>query len=74
MDSEVIIKTTPSRLTIPRYATNTIKAYASYAYLFLDHMKKYHTLNDIRISEIEAFINTIALQDQISTSYQRALE
>lgn len=46
MDSESIIKTLYSRLTTQRY--------------FLDHMKNHQTLDDILISEIEAFINTIS--------------
>ena len=60
MDSESIIKTLYSRLTTQRYTNNTIRAYTSYAQLFLEHMKNHQTLVDIPISEIEAFINTIS--------------
>ncbi|MBA5791735.1 tyrosine-type recombinase/integrase [Flavobacterium sp. xlx-214] len=73
MDSETIIKLLANRLTTQRYANNTIKAYCSYAQFFLDHMKKYNTLNDIPITEIELFINNKVLQDKISASYQRSL-
>lgn len=73
MDSETIIKTLSSRLATQRYANNTIKAYAAYALLFLEHMKKYKTLKDIPIPEIEAFINIKVLKDKISASYQRSL-
>jgi len=36
-------------------------------------MDKYHTLNEIPISEIEAFINAKVFKDNISASYQRSL-
>jgi site-specific recombinase XerD len=36
-------------------------------------MNKYHTLNEIPIAEIEAFINEKVFQDNISASYQRSL-
>ncbi len=48
-------------------------SYCSYAKFFLAHMSKYHTLNEIPISEIEAFINEKVFQDNISASYQRSL-
>ena len=73
MDSESIIKTLYSRLTTQRYTNNTIRAYTSYAQLFLDHMKNHQTLVDIPISEIEAFINTKVDHDKISASYQHSL-
>ncbi|GAB3018534.1 hypothetical protein GCM10027051_24700 [Niabella terrae] len=36
-------------------------------------MKKYNQLNEIPISEIEAFINATVIEDKISASYQRSL-
>ncbi|UVD81319.1 hypothetical protein NWE55_14670 [Myroides albus] len=34
-----------------RYANNTIKSYCSYAQIFLEHMSKYRTFNEIPITE-----------------------
>lgn len=73
MDGEVIIKTLSDRLTMQRYANNTIKAYCGYALFFLEYMKKYNSLDEIPIIEIEQFINTKVLQENISASYQRSL-
>ncbi len=73
MDSEPILKTLHNRLQLQRYANNTIKSYCSYAQIFLEYMDKYHTLNEIPISEIEAFINAKVFKDNISASYQRSL-
>ncbi len=73
MDSETIIQTLSTRLATQRYANNTIKSYCGYAQIFLDYMMQYSNLNQIPISEIEAFINKKVLTDQISASYQRSL-
>lgn len=73
MDSETIIQTLSTRLATQRYANNTIKSYCGYAQFFLDYMMQYSNLNQIPISEIEAFINKKVLTDQISASYQRSL-
>src|SRR5690606_33215522 len=73
MDSETIIKTLSNRLAMQRYANNTIKSYCGYALVFLEYMKEYSTLDEIPIMEIEQFINTKVLQENISASYQRSL-
>lgn len=73
MDSETILKTLHNRLQLQRYAANTIKAYCGYAQIFLEYMNQYRTLDEIPISEIEAFINAKVFQDNISASYQRSL-
>lgn len=76
MDSETILKTLHDRLQLQRYANNannTIKSYCGYAQLFLEYMNKYHTLNEIPLAEIEAFINEKVLKDNISASYQSSL-
>ncbi|MCA4782988.1 tyrosine-type recombinase/integrase [Empedobacter stercoris] len=73
MDSETILKTLQNRLKLQRYANNTIKSYCGYAQVFLEQMEKYNRLDEIPISEIELFINTKVIQENISVSYQRSL-
>ncbi|MGV0923742.1 tyrosine-type recombinase/integrase [Empedobacter tilapiae] len=73
MDSETILKTLQNRLKLQRYANNTIKSYCGYAQVFLEQMEKYNRLDEIPISEIELFINTKVIQENISASYQRSL-
>lgn len=73
MDSETILKTLQNRLKLQRYANNTIKSYCGYAQVFLEQIEKYNRLNEIPISEIELFINTKVIQENISVSYQRSL-
>lgn len=73
MDSETILKTLQNRLKLQRYANNTIKSYCGYTQVFLEQMEKYNRLDEIPISEIELFINTKVIQENISVSYQRSL-
>lgn len=40
-----------------RYAGNTIRSYKDYASIFLKHVSKYPSLEEIPLSDIEAFIN-----------------
>nr|WP_314244680.1 tyrosine-type recombinase/integrase [Empedobacter tilapiae] len=73
MDSETILKTLQNRLKFQRYANNTIKSYCSYTQVFLKQMENYNSLDEIPISEIELFINTKVIQENISASYQHSL-
>lgn len=73
MDSETILKTLQNRLKLQRYANNTIKSYCGYARVFLEQMDQYNRLDEIPISEIELFINTKVIHENISVSYQRSL-
>ena len=57
MNSEIILETFEKRLLMQRYAGNTIRSYKDYASIFLKHVSKYPSLEEIPLSDIEAFIN-----------------
>lgn len=73
MNSEVILNTFEKRLLMQRYAGNTIRSYKDYASIFLKHVTKYPSLGEIRLSDIEAFINEKVQNGKISVSYQKGL-
>ena len=56
-----------------RYAGNTIRSYKDYASIFLKHVSKYPSLEEIPLSDIEAFINEKVQNGKISVSYQKGL-
>lgn len=56
MNSEIILETFEKRLLMQRYAGNTIRSYKDYASIFLKHVSKYPSLEEIPLSDIEAFI------------------
>ncbi|SFS87884.1 Phage integrase, N-terminal SAM-like domain [Sphingobacterium wenxiniae] len=73
MNSEIILDTFEKRLSIQRYADNTIRSYKDYASVFLKHVSKYPSLEDVPLSEIEAFINEKVKNTKISVSYHKGL-
>lgn len=73
MNSEIILETFEKRLLMQRYAGNTIRSYKDYASIFLKHVSKYPSLEEIPLSDIEAFINEKVQNGKISVSYQKGL-
>ena len=73
MNSEIILETFEKRLLMQRYAGNTIRSYKDYASIFLKHVSKYPSLEEIPLSYIEAFINEKVQNGKISVSYQKGL-
>ena len=73
MNSEIILETFEKRLLMQRYAANTIRSYKDYASIFLKHVSKYPSLEEIPLSDIEAFINEKVQNGKISVSYQKGL-
>ena len=74
MNSEIILETFEKRLLMQRYAGNTIRSYKDYASIFLKHVSKYPSLEEIPLSDIEAFINEKVQNGKISVSYQKGLQ
>lgn len=73
MDSEIILDAFEKRLSMQRYADNTIRSYKDYASVFFKHVSKYPSLEDVPLSDIEAFINEKVKHAKISVSYQKGL-
>ena len=73
IDSEIIVSEFEKKLTLQRYASNTIRAYKDMVHVFLKHLVHYEQLEQISISEIELFINKKVVEDKISVSYQKNL-
>lgn len=71
MESEVILKTFQTKLNTKRYDKNTIKSYMDYASLFLKHLNKYTSLNDVHVRAIESFINEKVQIEQINVSIRK---
>jgi hypothetical protein len=51
MNSEIILETFEKRLLMQRYAGNTIRSYKDYASIFLKHVSKYPSLEEIHQSK-----------------------
>lgn len=71
--SEIIVSEFEKKLTLQRYASNTIRGYKDMVHVFLKHLVHYEQLEQISISEIELFINKKVVEDKISVSYQKNL-
>lgn len=73
MDSDTLLILFEKRLSLQRYAPNTIRSYRDYARIFLKAMENHRNLEQIPVAEIENFINDRVKEDDISVSYQKGL-